>query len=211
MSTLTSAAAAVRSAESSLRELMQSAVASGDYRDLPALARVAEQLSETASRLEQPGSGLSVTEESRRSVVSPRRRDPTKKAPKTASVRRRTTPTKREYPKFRRDRTKLLKVGWSKSERSEYRHRVPKHIACHVLTTINKFHGAASPFTVEQILPLKDPSDGTEVAPHQVYISLAWLKSEGIVMQHGRDGYSVLVNADPEKLFEERWTALLGK
>ena len=64
------------------------------------------------------------------------------------------------------------------------------------------------PFTVDQLLPITDPNDHTEIATHQVYIALAWFKTEGIVMQHGRDGYTQLVKTDIDKLLEERWNSL---
>lgn len=204
---LARAAAIVRSAEASLRELMQSAVAAGDYRDLPALVRIAEQLSEAATKLDQPASLPPTTDNpTRRSVPSGGRA--VKPGASAVDPRLRSRAHTSEYPSFRRDGERLVKIGWSKSDRSEYRHRAPKHVARTLLAAISALDPAKGLFTVEQLLPLADPTDGRDIAPHQVYVALAWFKAEGIVMQHGRDGYSLLAKSESEALLEERWRSL---
>ena len=63
-------------------------------------------------------------------------------------------------------------------------------------------------FTIDALVPVHDPKDQTEVPTYQVYLTIAWLRTEGILRQHGREGYSLMVEGDPDKTVEERWTAL---
>src|SRR5262249_9779280 len=131
MNAVKSAVDAIQAAEARLRELMQEAISTAGYRDLPLLARAAEQLNETAAKLEQPPQGAGASPAQAGAIKSAARRVT------PAAPSRRRLP-KKAYPKFRRESDKLVKIGWSKSERSEYRHRVPKQIVHTVLTSICK-------------------------------------------------------------------------
>ena len=61
---------------------------------------------------------------------------------------------------------------------------------------------------MDDVLPLKDPVSGTEVPAYQSYLCLAWLRSVGIVTQHGRQGYSLAKKDDVAARTEECWRQL---
>jgi hypothetical protein len=165
-------------------------------------------LNEAADKLEKPQPIISAVGEVSQLRTTATKSQASRRTQRPTRGRRRIKALQREYPKFRREDDKLVKIGWSKSERSEYRHRVPRYVAESVLAAISKIDLGKGPFTVEEILPIPDPHGGAEVPQHQIYIAIAWLKAEGVLMQHGRDGYSLLVKGAPEKLLDERWAQL---
>jgi hypothetical protein len=61
---------------------------------------------------------------------------------------------------------------------------------------------------MDSLLPIPDPSEGADVPSYQVYLALAWFRCEGILRQHGRVGYSLLVTANLENTLNDRWDAL---
>jgi len=109
----------------------------------------------------------------------------------TITKRGRRTPPKGEYPKFTRCSDHLVKIGWSKKGRAEYEHKAPRGVVDALIAAIVRRSGNGKLFTVEDLLPLKDTREGSEIPGYQAYVALAWLKSAGLVKQHGRQGYSV--------------------
>ena len=215
MTTIEEAAAICSNAEKALRQLMQTAITSGEYRHLPALARMAEQISQLAVRasLTVEQSPLAMETES-----LPSRGRQIRKCLKSGahiSAQRRSNlpkPSVRSakigYPKFRRDGDEIVKIGWSKKSRTEYEHRAQKRVVDAVIKAVDSVGQKNKVFTVESLLPIKDAADGTEIPAYQVYLALAWFRTEGLVNQQGREGYSLLVTANIEKTVEDRWTAL---
>jgi hypothetical protein len=199
MDVLYEAATIVKSAEAALRDLMQRAVQAGEYKDLPTLARMGEQLSGMTVRIEgnetpsPPSAVASAPAVKKQPLVSEKPGKPK---------------TKPAYPRFKREGDRLVKIGWSKSERSEYQHRAPRSVGHQLLLAIQGVIKNKPIFAVEDLLPLVDPAEKTEYPPHQVYLALAWLRAEGIVAAKGREGYSLLVSEEPEPLFTARWKAL---
>lgn len=197
-----------REAERALRALMRRAVGAGEYRHLPLLARMAEQLSVLVARAEQSSrerSQLSVVAEGRAGTGA--RVDARLVA--TGEVALRTS--RKTYPRFEREGDNMVKIGWSKTARTEYEHRAPRRAVDAMLHAIV---GAGAPgvvFTVERLLPVLDPYDRSEIPGYQVYLALAWFRTEGIVEQHGREGYSLSLTSNIEQTVDERWSALLDR
>ena len=114
-----------------------------------------------------------------------------------------------QYPRFVREGDNLVKIGWSKSQRAEYEHKSPKRllaVLCESLTSAN-----GKRITMNKVLPLKDPVTGSAFPDYQSYVCLAWLKSAGLVTQHGRQGYSLPKGVELEKSVETLWTNLLAR
>jgi hypothetical protein len=61
---------------------------------------------------------------------------------------------------------------------------------------------------MEKVLPLKDQVTGSAFPDYQSYVCLAWLKSAGLVIQHGRQGYSLPKGIQLEKSVETLWANL---
>jgi len=111
-----------------------------------------------------------------------------------------------QYPRFVREGDNLVKIGWSKSQRAEYEHKSPKRllaVLCESLTSAN-----GKRIMMDKVLPLKDPATGAAFPDYQSYVCLAWLKSSGLVTQHGRQGYSLPKGIELEKSGEALWVGL---
>jgi hypothetical protein len=63
-------------------------------------------------------------------------------------------------------------------------------------------------FTTDDVFPLHDPSDKADVPTYQAYVTLAWLRSEDLVVPHGRQGYSLPTGAELAAQWQERWNRL---
>jgi hypothetical protein len=112
------------------------------------------------------------------------------------------------YPKFFREGDMLVKVGWSRTEKTEYEHKCPVRILWSLVRLLEKSHAGGKRFTMNELLPLVDSVDGTEVPMYQAYLCLAWLRSAGIVVQHGRQGYSLAGQGDLVTAAESQWSQL---
>jgi len=115
------------------------------------------------------------------------------------------------YPKFSRLKDELVKVGWSKRERKEYQHKAPRRVVDCLVDRLLAVGGNGAMFTTEDLLPLRDAADGTDVPSYQLYVCLAWLRHEKLVHQEGRQGYRLV---DPSSLREavaESWERLISR
>lgn len=100
-------------------------------------------------------------------------------------------PKKADYPKFYREGDTLIKVGWSKSEGSEYEHKCPRRVLDVLVAELTRIAGPGKRFVMDKVLPLRDPDGGTEFPTYQPYLALAFLRQSGLIEQHGRSGYSI--------------------
>lgn len=113
-----------------------------------------------------------------------------------------------QYPRFLREGDNLVKLGWSPSEKAEYEHKSPRKTLPLLIVGISKCGSNGKRFSMDKVLPLVDPADGSRVPDYQVYLCLAWLKTIGFLTQHGRQGYSLTTRAPIEPLIETHWAAL---
>ena len=111
-----------------------------------------------------------------------------------------------QYPRFLREGENLVKIGWSKSEKTEYEHKSPKRVLAVLCETLDNANGKR--VAMNKVLPLRDPADGSAIPHYQPYVCLAWLRSVGLVIQHGRQGYSLAKGTDLEKSVEMNWASL---
>lgn len=196
---LTSGIKAVRSAERQLRELLQQASAEGQYDRVTKLARWAEQLSQIGANgsasLDSPPQSRS---SKKRSAPDPRTaRTSRSKAKRSKSV----------YPIFKRGGDNLIKLAWSKSSKSEYQHQAPKAVVFALLEKMQQSSAGDALITMDNMLPLST-DDQAEVPAYQSYACLAWLRSIGVVEQHGRQGYSVLSLQEAKSEIEKAWSSM---
>ncbi len=180
----------VSAAERKLRELVGTAAANGEY-------KTAEQVMGWARAVGDLVSDPPLPE---KSPVPSRERPPAR--------RWRRTPAKGDYPRFFRRGEQLVKIGWSKKEKAEYEHKAPRRVVDALTAAIARRSGNGKLFTVEDLLPLKDPQDGGEMPGYQVYVALAWLKSTGLVKQHGRQGYTPPNASKMEANVQQEWLLL---
>ncbi len=84
-----------------------------------------------------------------------------------------------------------MKVGCSKRGRKEYEHKAPRRVVDALVDAIARRSANGRRFTVEDVFPLKDGRDHSVVPSYQAYVALAWLKTQGLVRQRGRSGYTL--------------------
>jgi hypothetical protein len=212
METKSQAVAIIQRAESEIRELLLRVAGEGDYEHAALLAAWAQRLRQIT---ELPSAAKSTTGfdgHTRISTDSP----PASSSPSAngASERRKVTrlskskTNKANYPKFLRDREELVKIGWSKKQKAEYRHKAPKAVVLLVAQALQKKGAGSEHFTFEELLPFRDRGAGADVPSYQAYMVLAWLRQENLIVQHGRQGYSLPLNINLMDALEERWKLL---
>ncbi|MGA2498391.1 MAG: hypothetical protein ABSH20_11655, partial [Tepidisphaeraceae bacterium] len=101
----------------------------------------------------------------------------------------------------------LVKVGWSKSERAEYEHKCPRSVLPLLAAAIAKAGANGKRFGMDKVLPLND-AENHEVPAYQAYLALAFLRSIGLLDQHGRQGYTLAIRSDPMTTIDKQWEAL---
>lgn len=171
-------------AEKQLQTLIQTAAIDGDYHavgEIVALARGIEQL-----RIAAPLGGPRAENGGEGRIGEGRIEEPTPKPHQTSSNRK-----TRNYPYFLRERDLLVKVGWSKTNRTEYEHKAPKLVVDLLVERVTEQSSRNNRFSTERLFPLK-ARDGSAIPDYQSYLSLAWLCAAGAVEREGRQGYRVI-------------------
>jgi hypothetical protein len=181
----------LRTAETALREATRQAAEAGDYDATVTLARWAQQL----ARMSGSAEGQSAETASPPTAISlvPRAVTGEIVTPGNSRPKRQLQqkPTKREsYPRFFKKGNLLIKVGWSKREKAEYKHKAPRSVVDSVVEALRGVARGQGPITIPDLLPLKS-SSGEELPSYQVYLCLAWLRKLSLIDQHGREGYTV--------------------
>lgn len=112
------------------------------------------------------------------------------------------------YPRFARRADQIVKIGWSKREKSEYQHKAPREAALVLARAAAEAGKDGRVFQISTILPLSDPTDGSEIPDYQVYLVIAWWRAAGLLDQHGRQGYSIPKAGQLSQAVESAWTKL---
>lgn len=121
----------------------------------------------------------------------------------------RSRPKKSDYPSFLREKDELVKLGWSPREKGPYEHRVPKVGTTVVVSAVAKTGKAGHRFTMDEIVKEIAATNGSEPVPsYQVYAVVSWLKWAGMVLQHGRQGYTIVRPQTFASAVEAAWQSL---
>lgn len=114
-----------------------------------------------------------------------------------------------DYPHFVRERDELIKLGWSPRENGPYEHRVPKKCVDAVASAIMNKGKNGRRFSIDEILSSTQNVKGQPQFPtYQVYAVVAWLKWVGMVLQHGRQGYTMIRPQTFDSSLSAAWQAL---
>lgn len=132
--------------------------------------------------------------------------------PRPSKPKRRSTSKASGYPRFERANGDLVKVGWSRSEKAEYRHRAPEQAIHLVAKAISKLAGeSGGAFTSDDLFPVIDSQDGSDVPTYQGYLVLRWFREHGLVEPNGRSEYIVSNSSGLLKAAIRAWKDLSGK
>lgn len=185
--------------EKNLAQLASEAGATRDYDQATSLIEVARRIKQMAEQFDPDASKTETR------PISVGRTNGPRPGPQP------NTPTRvrnklGQYPKFLREGENLVKIGWSKSQRSDYEHKSPKRVLGVLCESLRSADGKR--IMMDKVLPLKDPVSGSHFPDYQSYLCLAWLRSAGLVVQHGRQGYSLPKGIELEKSVEALWADL---
>lgn len=200
MDIVQSARLVLADAESRLRQMMEEALREQRYEHVAKIAGLAQGVSRILQSqvAQNPREPNTLTEPNGlRADVPPPAKMPTRTKSRTAS-----------FPKFERDGERLVKIGWSKKNKSSYEHRATKE---GVYAFVHHLVGSTTEdkvFLVEDLLPVPDGADGGELPAYQVYLILAWLRRSGSVEKKGRDGYVFRRANLHDDAVEELWAKL---
>lgn len=183
----------LRDAERRLRDLVGQAATSGEYDSVVQITEVAKAVGALAELPVCTSGSPSVKAGLRGAdaIPQPARCQSGRLTDYTSKPNTRRKKGKGVYPRFYRQNDSLVKVAWSKRERNEYEHKAPWRVVEGLAAALTRKGANGKLFTSEDILPLSDPSDGSEVPSYQAYLALAWMRAEQLVVQHGRRGYTV--------------------
>jgi hypothetical protein len=211
----------LRTAEHQLRSILVRAAAVGDYDHLPRIAEWARLL--TAALGGQPVAGLppvqpeSILQPPPKNGAHKEAAEQTAQSPATTARRLEAGPrekmrwsraAKEGYPQFVREGDSLIKIGWSKTEGRTYEHKAPRGVLLALVQALIRVGSGGERFTLETLLPLKDTPSGSVIPDYQTYLTLAWLRTVGLVTQHGRQGYSLPPGSDLERETDRQWAKL---
>lgn len=181
-------------AEAEVRAAIEKALADGQYEEVAEGARIADAL----ARIQTGAPAIKAAPPSANSSAAPDAGMVVDALPRRA---------RKDYPRFVRDGERLVKVAWSKRDKTEYSHRAPRQMIQLVVEKIRKKKGDGKAFQIADILPLRHPETRQEVPSYQAYLVIAWLRQLALVSKRGRDRYILKPAASPEKL-AEAWDAL---
>ena len=219
MDPLSQATEVIHQAEADLRQLLLRTAEQGDYETARILAEWAKHLKQMIQQngvVDREANFVALANEQVQAHAEQEEFVTTiHKLPHADEVRakrpdraKRSKAARGEYPKFLRDGEELLKIGWSKREKKAYRHKAPKRVVLLVSQALQQAGQHGDRFVMEQILPIRDPENDTDVPSYQAYLSLAWLRKEKLIVQHGRQGYSLRPKAKLTDAVEEGWKLL---
>jgi hypothetical protein len=180
--------AILETAEAGLARLAAEAVAQRAYVDAALLLEAARQIGQIGQDTFSESGDRRPSATDAKATPRPA---PAPQSQTSSPPARGRKPKKSDYPKFFRDGDTLIKVGWSKSEGSEYEHKCPKRVLDVLVAELTRIAGPGRRFVMDKVLPLRDPETGTEFSTYQPYLALAFLRQSGLIEQHGRSGYSI--------------------
>ncbi len=184
MSYLNSARQALEKARVSIKKLASDALEAGDYKELAQLASMAQGLeSMLGDRSNSSKSHLVVPVQTRRKAAK-------RKMPSRKRVLASVGVTQNEGPVFFRCGDYLVKKAKSKSGGS-YEHKAPLEVLSQLGVELAHAAGPEDLLRMDEVVPAISLSLGYEVPSYQAYLCLAWLRREGLVVQHGRRGYTI--------------------
>ncbi len=189
MSFVRNGKAVLEGAEASLRDLAAKAAADGDYDSIFRLVEWAKAIqdlikSTTLPEVASDGGGAEVTQKDAVGATKRTAIQKSKAAREVTAITRR-----KEYPIFVREDDSLIKIAWSKSAKAEYEHKAPSRILSTLAGKLDRLGSKKRLISMDKVLPLKE-DDGSDVPAYQAYICLGFLKQNGLIIQHGRQGYS---------------------
>jgi hypothetical protein len=195
----------IAAAESKLRDLLDNGVEHQMYGDVAEVAKMAQAVAAIRGT-------IAVVSPSEEPAKAPQLRDgpsTTQSSVRDLTVRAEAAPTARDYPRYQRDGDRLVKIGWSKKNRSEYEHKAPFDVIaafCSGLRAALPSSGSRS-FMMDDVLPLEGVNE-ENIPDYQAYLVLGWLRRLGVVEKTGRHSYTLVEPSWLNDGLEDAWANL---
>lgn len=185
--------------EEELREAMAEAARAGEYRDVDICRSVAVNIKELCERISGDGIKSSKLTEEKEGPAS---RKEQKK------VARRGKPE--GLPRIEIRKGSLYRIGWSKKQKEEYEHKVPRTAFDTIVNTMSALaKEGRGPFMAEAIIEKISTTTEDSMPAYQVYVVLAALREWNLISQVGREGYNI--PTDVAEKAQNKWSELIGK
>ncbi len=125
-----------------------------------------------------------------------------------ATARDRPRASRVSYPQLWRDGNSLVKVGWSSATGATYEHKADRRIVDSVAQAIVTVATKRKRFQVQDLEKAQRAGNNQKIPNYQLYVALAWMRWAGLVVQHGRQGYSLPAPARFLDDLKSAWTQL---
>lgn len=197
----------IRDAEIQLRGLIRHAVDEGRYDEVAQIAKLSTRLKDLLGNLdipfEAPAKATELMSTPFEATSANREKNP--RLTREQSV----TKPRGEYPRFRRKRNELVKIGWSPKAKKEYEHRVPQDGVRALVDYLVALPSSHAPLSAETVVEALASDEANGILGYQVYVVVAWLREAGVLVAQGRQGYTVSENiTDVQSTVAELWEAL---
>jgi len=167
--------------EEELRETMAEAARAGEYRDVDICRTVAVNIKELCERISGNGVKFSKSVEEKAGHIS-------KKEQK--KIARRSKPE--GLPRIEIRKGSLFRIGWSRKQKQEYEHKVPRTAFDTIVNTMSALAREGSgPFMAEAVINKINATTEDSMPAYQVYVVLAALREWNLISQDGREGYNI--------------------
>lgn len=193
---------AIQQAEAELRRLVSEAATSGDYASVVQITSWAKSINELLTTSTTRTSSVRVKLSSPPKPGSVREKAATPKHQSSPATRR------KEYPIFFRRGDQLVRISWSKREKKEYQHKASLSVVEVLVAAMMTAGKDGRIFSTDEILPIQDATDSSNVPNYQAYVGIAFLKQASLIDQHGRQGYSIPRLSEFQKAVDLAWRKL---
>ena len=199
----------IKDLDAEARQELTAAAAAGRFDDLEQMTPIAKEIAVLLARwcpeVQSAATGVA-PEAVRRERSEPRQPNvPRATQPRSAAPKL----TKTDYPRFLREKDELVKLGWSPREKGPYEHRVSKCAVDSVTSAVATNGKAGTRFAIDEIATSLARAKVTgQIPSYQIYAVFAWLKWAGMVLQHGRQGYTVVRPQTFVPSVEAAWQSL---
>jgi len=170
--------AVLTKAENELQEVIVEAAKEGDYRGVDAGRAAAVEICNLKARILKPSSKGELKSESNVS-----------RAKKKVATKRHS---RGKFPKYEIKNGTLVRIGWSKKEKREYTHKVPKRLFYETVEVMGRLaQGGTGPFMAEKIIEQVNNAESETIPSYQIYVVIGFLRKLNCIKQIGREGYDI--------------------
>lgn len=187
--------------EESVRKVIVKSAENGDYRGVDTARMIAVKIYELKMQLEESSASPIITKEAVTKI---------RKAQRVKKKSKRRKGGKSGYPKFEVRNGTLIRIGWSKKQKGEYTHKVPKVVFDVTVKAMARLaKSGAGPFMAEEIIDRVNELSADAVPSYQVYVVVGLLRKVGCIKQVGREGYGIPV--DVAEKAQDVWGKITAK